>query len=59
MVTIIGGTGIGKSHIVHELYPDVYIVNMGNSGLWWDGYVGQEAVMFEEFKGQVQLQKML
>lgn len=59
VITIIGSTGIGKSYAVHDLYPDVYCVNMGNSGLWWDGYTGQSVVLFEEFKGQVQLQKML
>lgn len=59
VITIIGATGIGKSYSVHDLYPDVFVVNMGNSGLWWDGYTGQPAIMFEEFKGQVQLQKML
>jgi len=59
VITIIGETGIGKSYSVHDLYPDVFVVNMGNSGLWWDGYTGQPAIMFEEFKGQVQLQKML
>jgi len=59
VITIIGPTGIGKSYAVHDLFPDVYVVNMGNAGLWWDGYTGQKAVLFEEFKGQVQLQKML
>ena len=59
VITIIGKTGIGKSYAVHDMFPDVYVVNMGNSGLWWDGYTGQRAVMFEEFKGQVQMQKML
>lgn len=59
VITIVGPTGIGKSYSVHDLFPDIYVVNMGNSGLWWDGYTGQPAVMFEEFKGQVQLQKML
>jgi len=59
VISIIGTTGIGKSYAAHDLYSDLYVVNMGNSGLWWDGYVGQSAVMFEEFKGQVQLQKML
>ena len=59
VVTIVGPTGIGKSYAAHDMYPDIYVVNMGNSGLWWDGYVGQKTVMFEEFKGQVQLQKML
>ena len=59
VITIVGPSGIGKSYAVHDLYPDVYVVNMGNAGLWWDGYTGQSAVLFEEFKGQVQLQKML
>jgi len=59
IITIVGPTGIGKSYSVHDMFPDLYVVNMGNSGLWWDGYTGQQAVMFEEFKGQVQLQKML
>jgi len=59
VITIVGPSGIGKSYSVHDLFPDVYVVNMGNSGLWWDGYTGQPAVLFEEFKGQVQLQKML
>ena len=59
IITIVGPTGIGKSYSVHDMFPDIYVVNMGNSGLWWDGYTGQRAVMFEEFKGQVQLQKML
>ena len=59
VITLIGTTGIGKSWAAHDLFPDLYVVNMGNSGLWWDGYTGQQAVMFEEFKGQVQLQKLL
>lgn len=59
VISIIGPTGIGKSYAIHDLFPDVFVVNMGNSGLWWDGYTGQQAVLFEEFKGQVQLQKML
>jgi len=59
VISIIGKTGIGKSWSVHDLYPDVYVVNMGNSGLWWDGYTDQKVVLFEEFKGQVQLQKLL
>jgi len=59
VITICGPTGIGKSYAIHDIFPDIFVVNMGNSGLWWDGYTGQKAIMFEEFKGQVQLQKML
>lgn len=59
IITIIGRTGIGKSYSVHDMCPDVYVIQVGNSGLWWDGYTGQKAILFEEYKGQVQLQKML
>lgn len=59
--TITGTTGVGKSYAVHHLFEDknLYVVNMGNSGLWWDGYVGQKVVLLEEYKGQIQLQKLL
>ena len=56
---IVGKTGIGKSYSVRDLYPDLYMPFYGNSGLWWDGYSGQDVVLFEEFRGQVPLTKML
>jgi len=59
VICIIGETGIGKSYAAHECYPDLYMPFYGNSGLWWDGYSGQKVVLIEEFRGQVQLQKML
>ena len=59
VITIIGPTGIGKSFAAHECYPGLYTPYYGNSGLWWDGYIGQDVVMIEEFRGQVPLQKML
>lgn len=54
-----GETGIGKSWLVHDLFPDVYAPIWGNSGSWWDGYMGEEVVMLEEYRGQMQLQKLL
>ena len=59
VITVIGPTGIGKSHAAWECYPGLYTPYYGNSGLWWDGYNGQDVVMIEEFRGQVPLQKML
>jgi len=59
VITIIGETGIGKSFAAHECYPKMYMPFYGNSGLWWDGYTGQDVVLIEEFRGQVPLQKML
>lgn len=59
VVCVCGPTGIGKSYGVRNRYPNVYCPYYGNSGLWWDGYGEQEVVLFEEFAGQVQLQKLL
>lgn len=59
VICIVGATGIGKSYATHECYPNLYMPFYGNSGLWWDGYTGQEVVLLEEFRGQVPLQKML
>lgn len=59
VVCIVGETGIGKSYSCWEAYPQLYKPYFGNSGIWWDGYSGQEVVLFEEFCGQVPLQKML
>lgn len=59
VICIVGDTGIGKSYACWEAYPQLFKPYFGNSGLWWDGYSGQEVVLFEEFCGQVPLQKML
>lgn len=59
VICITGPTGIGKSYACHECYPGLYTPIYGNTGMWWDGYNGEEVVMIEEFRGQCQLQKML
>ena len=61
VIVIVGSTGIGKTWSVHDLVApdDLYTVNYGNGGLWWDGYAGHKAILFDEFKGQVPLQRML
>lgn len=59
VVCVVGDTGLGKSYACWEAYPQLYKPYFGNSGIWWDGYSGQEVVLFEEFCGQVPLQKML
>lgn len=42
---IYGKTGTGKSHVVHETYPERYIKNLNK---WWDGYTGQDVVHIDE-----------
>lgn len=56
VVAFYGPTGTGKSHrAYHELcalYPeeDPYIA-VDNSGKWFDGYVNQRGVLFDDFRG--------
>lgn len=54
-----GASGAGKSHKAFEGYsPDThYIKNLNED--WWDGYKGQETVIFNEFRGQVPFAELL
>lgn len=42
-----GVTGSGKSHAAYHTYPDAYRKTI--PGKWWEGYRGQDTVIFEEF----------
>lgn len=52
-----GAPGTGKSRAVweRECGPDTYDTNklyVISNNKWWDGYRGQEAVLFDEYMGQ-------
>ncbi|QIK03941.1 replication-associated protein [Northern red-backed vole stool-associated circular virus 117] len=44
-----GATGTGKSHRAFTSWPGAY--RKITSDKWWDGYHGQETVIFDDFKG--------
>lgn len=44
-----GKTGAGKTRSVVEKEPDLWI--SGKNLRWWDGYENQEAVLFDDFRG--------
>lgn len=46
-----GETGTGKTRSAIEEFPDAFIVTAGITGLWWDGYDGEECVVIDEFRG--------
>lgn len=50
---IYGETGAGKTRSVEETEEDLFRVEPGFE--WYDGYVGQEAVLFDDFRGQIAL----
>lgn len=53
-----GPTGTGKSQRAFESDPDAYVLEIDDNG-WWDGYVGQETVIIDEFRGQIPYSKLL
>ena len=44
-----GETGTGKSRRAFEQWPDAY--RKMSTDKWWDGYKGEDTVIFDDFKG--------
>ena len=49
LILYIGPTGTNKSRSAHEAYPGAFW--KPHKAEWWDGYDGQETVIFDEFYG--------
>jgi hypothetical protein len=49
VVWLHGPTGSGKTRYVHEKEPDLWPAHNGLR--WFDGYHGQSAVLFDDFRG--------
>lgn len=57
-VTVLWGpTGTGKTHRVVMKEDDLYIADLADKG-WYDGYDGQEAILFDEFSGEIVAKRM-
>lgn len=53
-----GAPGCGKSRLAHAIYPEAYVAPDKKEG-WFDGYIGQEEVIFDDFKGSFPYGDML
>jgi hypothetical protein len=53
-----GGTGAGKSTVARTKLPEAWIWNPAK-GKWFDGYLGQQEAIFEEYRGQLPYAQML
>lgn len=53
-----GPTGTGKSHSVYSKETDLY-VKCFNDDKWWDGYNFQEAVLLDDYRGEMKYNDML
>lgn len=43
-----GPTGVGKSRMAFETYPDAYVKMGGNK--WWCGYEGEKTVIMDDYR---------
>lgn len=55
-----GPTGTGKSHqAFKDFNPETHYVHPLQDSGWWDGYTGQQTVIINEFRGQIQFSELL
>lgn len=57
-IWLYGPTGTGKTRQVNDAEPSLYWYPYEKAG-WWDSYTGQEAVIFDDFRGQLPLNDLL
>lgn len=54
-----GATGTGKSHIAYTGYNPSTHYNWKDDGGWQDGYIQQETVIINEFRGEMKYKDLL
>lgn len=55
-----GDPNMNKTRTCFELYPDLYKLEKNEGGnLWWDGYVGQDTILIDDFYGWIDYEIML
>lgn len=54
-----GPTACGKTRRVHESCDEDDLYTVHPNAKWWDGYDGQDTILFDEFYGHIDLEVML
>ncbi len=55
-----GKSGVGKSKLVRELHPEIYLVNTRNkTEFLFNNYKGEKQILFDDFYGEVPYTYML
>lgn len=58
IITLVGPPGTGKSYAINKMFPIHGRCIMGNNGVWYQNPLSK-VMVWEEFCGQIQLQRML
>lgn len=58
IITMVGPPATGKSYAIQHFFPDHGLCMPGNNGVWFQRPT-EDVMVFEEFKGQIPLQRML
>ena len=58
IITLVGPPGTGKSYAIQKVFPEHGRCIYGNSGCWFQNPTAN-VMIFEEFNGQIPLQRML
>lgn len=62
VILIVGDTGKGKTKWAYAHWPNLFPVSVPKSRenqLWWDGYMGEETVLIDDFEGEIGYTQML
>lgn len=59
VIVLWGPTGTGKTYAAFQHFPNLYRVNYGNGGVWFDGYAGEDVILLDEYDSQIPLAKLI
>ncbi len=60
VLVFVGPPGSGKTREAYNIDPDLYFLPLEKKkSLWWDGYLDQETILFDDFYGDIPYQKLL
>lgn len=59
VIVMVGEAGSGKTRKAYEIDPLLYMLPDYTSPLWFDGYDGEDTILFDDFKGCIKFTYLL